>query len=217
MSSFLLPPMRLVVMAKAPLPGYAKTRLIPTLGEKGAAALALQLLQDTLAEAVKANLGPVELHVAPNSRHPFWQEFKLPQGVKLYSQSEGDLGQRLWRAAKSSYAAGQGLFLLGTDCPALNAERLRAAAVALVHTDSVMYPANDGGYTLLGLKYLHSRLFEDICWSTEVVAQQTLERLLECDMQCQQLDVLADIDDPEDLQFLPGALSRSLADFREAD
>ncbi|AWF83493.1 glycosyltransferase [Microbulbifer sp. A4B17] len=205
-----MPPVRLVVMAKAPLPGYAKTRLIPALGESGAAVLAERLLRNTLAEAVKAGLGTVELHVAPDSQHSFWQSFELPPEIKLYSQSEGSLGHRLWEAATSSRIEGQGLFLLGTDCPALNAERLRVAAVALANTDSVMYPAKDGGYTLLGLKRLAPRLFEDICWSTEVVAQQTLDRLQECDMDCQQLEVLADIDDPEDLQFLPKTLSDTL-------
>lgn len=93
--------------------------------------------------------------------------------------------------------------MLGTDCPALTASRLREAATALMSADAVMHPANDGGYTLLGLKRLHFRLFEDICWSTEVVARQTLERLQECDMSCRRLEILHDIDEPEDLQFLP--------------
>lgn len=68
-----------------------------------------------------------------------------------------------------------------------------------------MYPAKDGGYTLLGLKEVQARLFEDIHWSTEVVAQQTLDRLWECGMRCQRLEVLVDIDEPEDLSSLPQA------------
>ncbi|QFT55898.1 TIGR04282 family arsenosugar biosynthesis glycosyltransferase [Microbulbifer sp. THAF38] len=203
MSNASFPSLRLVVMAKAPLPGYAKTRLIPALGEQGAAFLAEKLLQQTLQEAVMAELGPVELHVAPDCEHPFWRTFALPDGVTLHNQSQGSLGQRLWEAANTHHVAGQGLFLLGTDCPALTASRLREAATALMSADAVMHPANDGGYTLLGLKRLHFRLFEDICWSTEVVARQTLERLQECDMSCRRLEILHDIDEPEDLQFLP--------------
>ncbi|GAB2877839.1 TIGR04282 family arsenosugar biosynthesis glycosyltransferase [Microbulbifer echini] len=199
------PSLRLVVMAKAPLPGYAKTRLIPALGERGAASLAERLLQHTLAESVRADIGPVELHVAPDSRHPFWQSLPMPLGVSLHDQSTGDLGHRLWQAVKNTCAVSQGLLLLGTDCPALDAERIREAAAMLTHTDAVMHPAKDGGYTLLGLKRMHSRLFEDIDWSTEVVAQQTMERLQECAMHCQMLEVLADIDEPEDLRYLPPA------------
>ncbi|WP_444930090.1 TIGR04282 family arsenosugar biosynthesis glycosyltransferase [Microbulbifer sp. SSSA002] len=205
MTDRVLTPLRLVVMAKAPLPGYAKTRLAPVLGEAGAASLAERLLRHTLSQALKADLGPVELHVAPDSGHPFWQALKLSRGVALYSQCAGNLGQRLWQAVKSAPVEGPGVLLLGTDCPELNVERLRAAAEALVDTDAVMYPAKDGGYTLLGLKRVDSRLFEDICWSTEVVAQQTLDRLQECAMQCRRLQVLTDIDDPEDLPFLPEA------------
>jgi rSAM/selenodomain-associated transferase 1 len=212
MSNSSLPSLRLVVMAKAPLPGYAKTRLIPALGEQGAASLAERLLQQTLMEAVKADLGPVELHVTPDSLHPFWQTLALPRGVTLHNQTQGDLGQRLWQAANTYQVAGQGLLLLGTDCPALTAARLRKAAVALKNADAVMYPAKDGGYTLLGLKRVHWRLFEDIAWSTEVVAQQTLERLQECAMLCRCLEVLPDIDEPEDLQFLPCAWGVSQAE-----
>ncbi len=151
-----------------------------------------------------AELGPVELHVAPDCDHPFWQAFALPDGVTFYNQSQGNLGQRLWRAANTHHhIASQGLFLLGTDCPGLTAERLREAAVALTSADAVIHPAKDGGYTLLGLKQVHFRLFEDISWSTEVVARQTLERLQECGMSCRRLEILNDIDEPDDLQFLP--------------
>ncbi|WHI52317.1 TIGR04282 family arsenosugar biosynthesis glycosyltransferase [Microbulbifer sp. MLAF003] len=195
--------LRLVVMAKAPLAGYAKTRLIPALGEQGAASLAEKLLCHTLEECVRAELGPVELHVTPDPSHAFWRGFPLPAGVTVYGQSQGSLGQRLWHATGNARALGQGLLLLGTDCPSLTAQRLRAAAEELQVSDAVMYPAKDGGYALLGLKEIQVRLFEDIHWSTEVVARQTLDRLWECGMNCQRLEALADIDEPGDLSFLP--------------
>jgi len=203
-------PLRLVVMAKAPLAGYAKTRLIPALGEQGAAVLAEKLLHHTLEACVRADLGPVELHVAPDLSHAYWQGFSMPHSVSLHEQTQGNLGQRLWHATGNARALGQGLLLLGTDCPSLTVQRLHIAAVGLQKCDAVMYPAKDGGYALLGLKEVQARLFEDIDWSTEVVARQTLDRLWECGMSCQRLEALTDIDEPGDLTFLPRAWQESV-------
>ncbi|WKD51297.1 TIGR04282 family arsenosugar biosynthesis glycosyltransferase [Microbulbifer spongiae] len=210
MSSVTHHTLRLVVMAKAPLSGYAKTRLIPALGERGAAALAERLLHHTLEACVRADLGPVELHVVPDPSHAYWRDFPLSPGISLYGQSQGDLGQRLWHASRNARALGQGLLLLGTDCPALTAQRLHTAAEVLQRSDAVMYPAKDGGYALLGLKEVQARLFEDIHWSTAEVAQQTLDRLWECGMHCQRLEALTDIDEPGDLTALPQAWRESV-------
>lgn len=195
--------LNLIVFAKAPLAGFAKTRLIPALGEEGAAMLAQRMLLNTLQQCVQAALGVIELCVAPNPAHDYWQSFVLPPGVQLSSQGEGDLGQRLGRAAVRANKAGNSILLIGTDCPQLTAERLRSAASALKNSDAVIYPARDGGYALLGLNRAEPALFENIRWSTEVVAQQTRERLDQCNMRCEWLETLVDIDEPEDLEFLP--------------
>lgn len=194
---------RPLVFAKAPLPGAAKTRLIPALGAAGAAALAERMLHHTLRECLSAGLGPVELCVAPDVRHAYWREFLPLQEVRLSDQGGGDLGQRLMRAATRALAAGDSVLLLGTDCPQLTASRLRAAADALKDFDAVMHPARDGGYTLLGLRRADAALFEGIAWSTDAVARQTAERLARCGMRWLRLETLADIDEPGDLQYLP--------------
>ncbi|MCO1334371.1 TIGR04282 family arsenosugar biosynthesis glycosyltransferase [Microbulbifer sp. OS29] len=198
--------LRLIVLAKAPLPGYAKTRLIPALGESGAAELAERLLLQTLTACIEAELGAVELHVAPAPSHSYWQNFSLPEGVTLHGQVDGDLGRRLWRATDIAREAGSRVLLLGTDCPGLTSARLRTAVAELRRWDVVMYPALDGGYTLLGLSCIKRRLFEDIHWSTSEVAAQTLERMSECGLECLELEALADIDEPEDLRHLPDSL-----------
>ncbi|WP_323845007.1 TIGR04282 family arsenosugar biosynthesis glycosyltransferase [Microbulbifer magnicolonia] len=203
-------PLRLIVFAKAPLAGFAKTRLIPALGEEGAAALAAKMLRHTLQQCVQAQLGSVELCVAPEVEHDYWQSFPLPRGVYLSSQGGGDLGQRLWRAAARADGAGESVLLLGTDCPQLTAARLRAAASALRDNDAVVYPTRDGGYALLGLDRAEAVLFENIRWSTEVVAQQTRERLDQCGMRFEWLEMLVDIDEPQDLDFLPRRWGESL-------
>ncbi|SHE93651.1 hypothetical protein SAMN04487965_0985 [Microbulbifer donghaiensis] len=202
--------LRLIIFAKAPLAGFAKTRLLPALGEQGAAALAERMLRYTLEQCVRAQLGSVELCVAPDSNHDYWQSFRLPEGVALSSQGGGDLGQRLWRAARRARQAGEAVLLLGTDCPQLSAERLRKAAAAMEKSDAVIYPTRDGGYALLGLKRAEAALFENIHWSTEVVAAQTRQRLDHCGLRCEWLEMLADIDEPRDLEFLPDSWRQDL-------
>ena len=63
-------------------------------------------------------------------------------------------------------------------------------------------PSSDGGYYLLGIKTAHRRLFEDITWSTERVAEQTRERAREIKLDVHTLPVWYDVDDAEGLSQL---------------
>jgi uncharacterized protein len=92
-------PCRVIVMAKAPVAGYAKTRLIPALGAAGAAALALRLLQSTAAQALAADIGPVTLCCTPDTAHPAFAALSADARVNLEAQCSGDLGQRMAPAA----------------------------------------------------------------------------------------------------------------------
>lgn len=193
---------RIIVFAKAPRAGFAKTRLIPALGAGGAAALAARLLTHTLHEAMRAEVGKVELCRTPLN-DPLWQTLPLPSGLLVSDQEGGDLGERLARAAHRSLTAGQPCILIGTDCPALDAPALREVAEHMRTHDAVMVPASDGGYVALGLRQFVPSIFTEMAWSTEVVAQETLNRLARAGMSVHQMPVLHDIDEPADLQHLP--------------
>jgi len=195
-------PVRIVIFAKAALPGFAKTRLIPALGAQGAADLARRLLADALVRALTARVGPVELCVTPDSADPVWQTFALPGGVQLTDQGEGDLGERMARAAQRVLDGGESVLLVGTDCPTLKAPRLQQAAAALQHLDATLVPAFDGGYVLLGLNTFHPSLFSSMAWSTNDVAAQTLLRLNKLNWRVSTQPALHDIDEPEDLKWL---------------
>lgn len=78
-------------MAKAPVPGLAKTRLAPALGFEGAAAIALRLLQHAVAQAVAAGLGPVTLWAAPDTRHPVWAQLQAQHRLDLHARHRLDL------------------------------------------------------------------------------------------------------------------------------
>lgn len=198
-------PVRVVIFTKAPLAGLAKTRLIPALGQQGAAELAQRLLLHTLREALAAQVGPVELCVTPSGDHPVWQTLALPNSVPLTEQGEGDLGDRMARAARRVLDAGESVALIGTDCPQLDAAQLQQAANALQHAHATLLPAFDGGYVLLGLNQFDASVFSGIAWSTDSVARVTLQRLEKLNWQVHTGPTLHDIDEPPDLQWLPPA------------
>jgi rSAM/selenodomain-associated transferase 1 len=186
---------RIVIFAKAPVPGQVKTRLIPALGAEGAAQVAARMLEHSIAEALASGLA-VELCGEPDPAG--W--YRGPP-VGLSAQYEGDLGRRLGRAAERVLAAEPAL-LIGADCPALDRNRLRAAAQALERHDAVLHPAQDGGYVLLGIKRFHVTLFEAIAWSTDAVAAQTLASVKALEWSIDIKDTLADVDEPADLHLL---------------
>ncbi len=198
----------ILVFAKAPVAGFAKTRLIPRLGAGGAAALAARLLQHAVGEAVAAKLGPVELWAAPDISHASIQALSKPGVVELREQGSGDLGDRMARAFASAFAnraeaAVGGVLLIGTDAPGLDRNYLRQAASALQSHDAVFGPALDGGYTLVGLRRPVPVLFEAMTWSTAQVMAETRSRLQALGLHHAELPPLSDIDEPADLNHLP--------------
>lgn len=192
---------RIVIFAKAPVPGKVKTRLIPALGAEGAASLAQRMLAETVAQAIAAGLGEPELCATPHPDGVEWAPY-LPAGVRVTDQGEDDLGERLARAARRVIASGEAVMLIGTDCPALNAERLRAAASALATHDAVMHPTEDGGYALLGLTRFDPSVFAGIAWSTDTVADDTRAGIAALGWSLFVGDTLRDIDEPADLELL---------------
>ena len=192
-----------IVMAKAPVAGFAKTRLIPALGAEGAAALAERLLRHAVAQACAAALGPVELRCAPDHHHPAFASLGLLPGLLLSDQGHGDLGARMARAFEHRLVSGNCALMIGTDAPALDATVLRHAAEALSHSDAVFVPALDGGYALIGLRRPVPSLFDAMTWSTSTVMARTRERLAVAGLRHLELPALADIDEAADLVHLP--------------
>ncbi|WP_206185865.1 TIGR04282 family arsenosugar biosynthesis glycosyltransferase [Sphingosinicella sp. BN140058] len=192
---------RILLFAKAPVAGRVKTRLIPTLGADGAARLARRMLSRTLSAARASGIA-VELCGDPDPA--CWGPLSF--GISLSVQGDGDLGQRLAHAASRTIERGQAALLIGADCPGLDAAHLRAAAAALEAVDAVIHPAEDGGYVLLGLRRFHSSLFEDIAWSSDQVARQTIARVEALGWSLEVRDTLRDIDEPDDLGALPPEL-----------
>jgi rSAM/selenodomain-associated transferase 1 len=186
------------VLAKAPLPGFAKTRLVPALGADGAANLQARFIERAVTTAQAAAVGPVTLWAAPH--HPAFQTISALLGVTLAEQPGGDLGSRMLAAIA---AANGPAIVIGTDCPALTPEHLRTAARALADgVDVVIVPVDDGGYGLIGMRRPQPALFGGMTWSTETVMAETRRRLTRLGLSWREPARLWDIDEPADLDRL---------------
>ena len=188
-----------MVFARAPEPGRVKTRLVPLLGEAGAARLHARLVEKTLRTARASGLQSVDLYCSPGVGGDFFRKMQKQFKVRLRSQGRGNLGERMYRAFRRHSCAA----LIGTDCPAMRPADLRAAARALREgADAVLAPAEDGGYALIGLRRVSRRLFDGIAWGGPQVLAQTRRRLKALGWRWRELRILWDVDRPEDVARL---------------
>jgi rSAM/selenodomain-associated transferase 1 len=191
---------RLIVYAKRPLAGYAKTRLGATLGEEQAAGVYARILFAYLLELVAADLPGVELELSLASADdvPFFIQ-AFPE-FDVRAQRGGDLGLRLARSFELAFAAGaDAVVLTASDTPELGASVIRAAFQALEHSPVVIGPCQDGGYYLLGLRAPSASLFTGVDWGTERVLQQTEQRASSLGLAVVRLPERIDVDTAQDL------------------
>ena len=205
-------PFHIAVFAKAPVAGSAKTRLIPLLGEEGAAAAQCAMTLRTLTTACSAAPGQVSLWTAGQGDHPFFTDCTMRFEVAVHPQCAGDLGARMMDCLCRQLRRHTPVLLIGTDCPALTVADLRNAAQALQQSAHMVFtPAEDGGYVLVGahdhgacanLDAAFAQAFQGIDWSTSRVMAQTRARLTAIGWQpgrdWQELPMLWDVDTPAD-------------------
>ena len=196
-------PVRVLVFAKAPRAGEVKTRLASLLGAEGASALHAHFIECTLALAIDAAIGPVDLY-ATRRDDLFLRACAVRFGVRLVEQSQGDLGMRMRDALNEALCSAGAAILIGTDCPALQARHLEAAATALsTDNEAVFVPVEDGGYALIGMaRHPPAGFFEGMTWSTAEVMAETRRRLLANRLKWRELETLWDVDRPADYQRL---------------
>ena len=193
---------QIAVLAKAPIAGLAKTRLIPHLGPQGAARLQRRLTRSAVRCALDAELGAVTLWCTPHAQHPFFVALQCTTGITCLVQSSGDLGDRMHTAFRLHCTQGP-LLLIGTDCPALRPSHLHKAARALSDgEDAVFYPAEDGGYVLVGLRRSRPALFLGMRWSTSEVMSDTRVRAQSQGLSVREFETLWEVDRPTDLARL---------------
>lgn len=177
----------LLVIAKAPVPGRAKTRLCPPLRPEQAAAVAEAALADTLAAvtATAARRRVLVLDGEPGR----W----LPAGLEIVPQRGDGLAERL---AAAFADVGEPALLVGMDTPQVTPELLERslALLAAEGTDAVLGPADDGGYWAIGLRRPDPRAFADVPMSTAATGAEQRARLRALGLRVADLPGLRDVD-----------------------
>ena len=203
-------------MAKASAPGRAKTRLVPPLTFDEAAALNTAFLCDVadnllLAARHAAPHGGIAGYAAfgPTGAEDFFRR-TLPAAIGLIGAWLPNFGDCLFHTINELFSRKHAsAVVLNSDSPTLPTALLLETAAVLARPGdrAVLGPSNDGGYYLLGLKAAHRRMFEDIDWSTERVAEQTLQRARDIGLEVHTLPVWYDVDDADGLHRLNAELS----------
>ena len=190
-------PVSISILAKAPIPGFAKAGLIPAIGAHAAAVLQERLTERTVATALAAGIGPVTSCCEPDATHDTFLKMVPRMKITLRPQPQGDLGTRMLAAVAIS--AGP-ILVMGTDCPALTEAHLRSAAMALRDgNDVVLIPAERGGCVLLGMRKAQPALFSNIAWGGSSVLTDTRARIVEQRLMLIERPPLWDVDTEVDL------------------
>jgi len=189
-----MPRTNVAILAKAPIPGLTKTRLIPSIGAHAAAKLQEAMTERTVLMALAARIGPVTLWCASDPTHASFRELAAQHKITLKRQPDGDLGLRMLAA----FATGPTL-VVGSDCPVLKPEHFVAAAKALRYVDVALIPAEDGGYVLIGARAAHAELFSGMTWGTSSVLAETRAQIAKLGLKSVELATLWDVDTDADL------------------
>ncbi len=212
---------RVAVMARAPVPGRTKRRLIPAIGAERAAALHRVMIRRAVTTALASGVGPVELWCTPSPDHEAFRALKDEVRIELRTQIGPDLGARMHAAIAARPRA---TVVIGTDCPLLEPDDLVHATGALgaaarspriradhreraAGADVVVVPAFDGGYVLIAVDRPRPELFTGIAWGTKRVLAQTRERARAARLRLLELKARPDVDRTRDLEALAGVLS----------
>ena len=195
----------ILVFARAPEAGQAKTRLIPKLGPEGAARLQSRLVCLTLDTATAFHNASVQLWCSPDRHQSFFSQCRATYEIALHTQSGVNLGERMLDAFNQALADYEWALLIGTDCPDLSIEDFEQAEQDLNNgVDVVLGPAADGGYYLIGLKRPEPNLFRNIPWGGSEVLSCTYTRLEESCLTYLKLHEHHYIDRPDVLIRFPG-------------
>ena len=207
---------RLIIFTRYPVPGKTKTRLIPALGEQGAADLHSRLAEYTLLNLLTLGWDQsleIGIYYSGGDRllmetwfNPIISSFLTNNPnlninpLSYHPQFGEDLGQRMQGAFEDGFKHQiEKIIIIGTDCPDLSPHLIEEAFVALNCQDVVLGPASDGGYYLIGLSQSFPMLFKHIDWGSDRVLTQTKEIIKQEKLSVYDLPVLTDIDRPDDL------------------
>lgn len=185
----------ILVYAKAPVESQVNTRLIPDIGVQAATTLQHDLIHQRLTMLMQLNLCEVIIMCAPDIQHDVFSQCEKQYSTRLLQQTGYDLGERMANGIDQALQHYKHCVVIGTDAPALDGVKLKQAITALhKKADVVFVPAEDGGYVLVGLNKRYDFLFKGISWGSEMVMQQSKDKLTKNNISFVELAKCWDID-----------------------
>ena len=194
-------PVTLLVVAKAPEPGRAKTRLAATVGDQVAAEIAAAALLDTL-DAVAAT--PVAARVVAltgelDAAAGATDIRRRLESFTVIGQRGDDFADRLANAHADA-ADGQPVLQIGMDTPQVTDELLASCARRLLQTQAVLGLACDGGWWVLGLQTpATAECLRSVPMSQPDTGELTLKALRDNGIDVYPMEVLSDFDIVDDV------------------
>jgi uncharacterized protein len=186
----------LIIFVRNPEKGKVKTRLAATVGDNAALHVYQKLLKHTLDVSGETNADKFIFYTGAVCADDIWNRERYYKLV----QADGNLGEKMKAAFSEVLTRGYSqVVIIGSDCPQLTSTHLQTAFNDLHTHDVVIGPALDGGYYLLGMKRLHTTLFQNKAWSTGTVFEDTLHAIRESALSVGTLETLADVDVETDL------------------
>ncbi len=190
------PQARLIIFAKAPVPGRVKTRLRRRLGAAGAAHIYKRLCQGVIATAAASATAPLELHASPDRAHPWLWARAREWNARLRVQTPGHLGSRMANALAGALQDAPFALIVGADCAGLRGETIHRAFAALEGgSEVVLTPAEDGGYALIGMRgQVRSAVFSRVHWGSDRVLSETHRNARQAGIGITEVDSAWDVD-----------------------
>lgn len=189
----------IIIFARYPKLGQVKTRLAKTTSPE----FALKFYKSCAEILVKniKKIRSINRFVFYSNKDDKTQTINWLGNKLFFAPQEGDdLGTKMKNAFNKVFSTGsQKVIIVGTDIPDLSKKIIIQALDSLEKFDVVIGPAKDGGYYLLGIRKMHSELFEGIEYSTSLVLSETLIRVKELKLSYYLLPELLDIDTEENL------------------
>jgi len=210
-----------VIMSKAPIPGFTKTRLASGFSPVERALIHKACLADTVNACVDQGIR-TEIHFTGGTKEDFARPLldadrseaeahrAIGRAASFVPQSEGDLGARMRGAFELALGAFDAAIVVGADIPGIDGAILRDAIDRISSRDLVLGPAPDGGYYLIALKKPTPRLFDDIVWSRDDVAQRTIAKAAGLGLSVAMTEPRRDIDTPDDARAFLADAERDL-------
>ena len=184
----------LIIFIKNPELGKVKKRLAVDVGDAKALNIYRALLEHTRNLCLEVNCYRFLYYFQELKEDDEW----LIEDFLKRKQPKGDLGEKMSDAFGHVLHSHSKAVIIGSDCPQISSSIINKAFTSLNNCDLVIGPTFDGGYYLLGMKSMHSDLFEDIEWSTDRVFKKTISKAKKIHLDLIFMPELSDVDYKED-------------------